>query len=410
MNPAKACSTSTLLLLLVFVLLGCQGEDKPAAAPAAAPAPEVTVAPARSRVLSRREEFPGRLEAVEKVDVRARVSGYIEAVHFRQGEDVRKGDLLVSIDARPYQARLQRAEGEVAALESRIELARLELVRAQKLLASQATSQREVDERSAQLKDLEAALRSARAGVDTARLDLSFTRVTAPIAGRAGRFDITVGNLVQAESPEPPVLTTIVSMNPLYVSFDVDEATFVRFGLNAAARRGLPVDFALAGERGFPHRASLQFVNNRVDPATGSVQARAVVANPDARLTPGLFARVRLSDPAGEAAVVLVPDRAIGTDQDRKFVLVVGADRKAMHRPVRIGGVVDGERIVNEGLREGERVVVNGLLRVRPGQEVNARSEPAPSPGTEPPTGVTPRSADAAGKVSEKPAVSGDGR
>jgi multidrug efflux system membrane fusion protein len=369
----------TSLSVFCLVLWGCKGDPRPADGAGAPPAPEVTVAAARTQPMSAQEEFPGRLEAVDKVEVRARVSGYIEAVHFRQGEDVRRGDLLVSIDPRPYQARLQRAEGDLAALQSRIELARLELARAERLLASQATTQRDLDERVARLKDLEASARSAQASVEAARLDLSFTRVTAPISGRAGRFDITAGNLVQAESPEPPVLTTIVSMNPLYVSFDVDEATFVRFGLDAAARRRWPVSFALTGESGFPRQATLQFVDNRVDPGTGSVHVRAVVANSDARLTPGLFARVRLSDPAGAVPAVVVPERAIGTDQDRRFVLVVGADRKAQHRNVKVGGAEGGMRIVRDGLREGEQVVVNGLMRVRPGQLVDVKPEPAPA-------------------------------
>lgn len=380
MTAPRNAVVTTILALSCLALSGCKGDSKPAAPAAGAPAPEVTVAAARTQLLAAHEEFPGRLEAVEKVEVRARVSGYIEAVHFRQGEDVKRGDLLVSIDPRPYQARLQRAEGDVAALQARIELARLELARAERLLSSGATTQRDLDERVARLKDLEASARSAQATVEAARLDLGFTRVTAPISGRAGRFDITVGNLVQAESPEPPVLTTLVSLNPLYVSFDVDEATFVRFGLDAAARRRWPVSFALAGDSGFPREATLQFVDNRVDPGTGSVHARALVANPDARLTPGLFARVRLSDPAGAVPAVVVPERAIGTDQDRRFVLVVGSDRKAQHRNVQVGGAEGGMRIVRDGLREGEQVVVNGLMRVRPGQVVDVKPEAAAAP------------------------------
>lgn len=394
---------SALLVSAVLGLAGCKGGDKAPAGPGGAPAPEVTVAPAHTRVVSAREEFPGRLEAVDRVDVRSRVTGYIEAVHFQQGQDVRKGDLLVTIDPRPYQARLQRAEGDLAAIQSRMELARLELGRAEKLLSSQATSQRDVDERAAAVKDLEASARSARAAVDAARLDLSYTRVTAPISGRAGRFDITAGNLVQAEAPEPAILTTIVAVNPVYVSFEVDEATFVRFGLQGASRRKMPVEFALAGETGFPRHATLQFVDNRVDPGTGSVRARAIVDNADGSLTPGLFARVRISDPAGEQAAVLVPDRAIGTDQDRKFVLVVGADKKASYRPVKTGAAMDGDRIVREGLREGEQVIVNGLLRVRPGQVVNAKPEAVAPPAPLPPAQNEEKPAEA--KASEtKPA------
>jgi multidrug efflux system membrane fusion protein len=365
--------------LVALALPACGKKDDPAAAapPGGGGAP-VTVAPAESKAVTETQEFPARLEAFEKVDVRSRVTGYIEAIHFQQGTEVRKGELLVTIDPRPNEAKVARAQADVAAIGARIELARIELARAEKLLASQATSQREYDEKAAQVKDLEATRHALQATLDAAKLDLSFTRIVAPIGGRVGKAEITAGNFVQTEGPESPLLTTIVSIHPVYVSFEIDERVFVKFGLRSRAggRNGrLPVEVALMGESGFPRKALLDFVDNRVDPATGSVRMRATLDNRDGALTPGLYAHVRLSDPAGANAAVVVPERAIGTDQDRKFVYVVGEDRKAQYRPVKTGPVVDGNRVVFDGIKPGELVIVNGLLRVRPGQPVAAERE-----------------------------------
>ena len=373
----RAVWIATAMAALALSACG-KKEEAPAAAPPGGGGAPVTVAPAEARAVTETQEFPARLEAVEKVDVRSRVTGYIQAIHFQQGTEVRKGDLLVTIDPRPNEAKVARAEAEVAALNTRIDLARLELARAEKLLASQATSQREYEEKAAQLKDYEASLRAAQAALDSARLDLSFTRIVAPISGRVGKAEITAGNFVQTEGPESPLLTTIVSSNPIYVSFDIDERVFVKFGLRSRAggRNGrLPVEVALMGETGFPRKALLDYVDNRVDPSTGSVRMRATLDNHDGSLTPGLYAHVRLSDPAGANAAVVVPDRAIGTDQDRKFVYVVGDDKKAQYRPVKVGPSLNGDRVVFDGLKPGEMVIVNGLLRVRPGQPVAAERE-----------------------------------
>jgi len=367
----------SLTLACAIALAAC-GKKEEAAAPAGPPPAAVTTAPASVRSIVEAQEFPARLEAVEAVAVRSRITGYIQDIHFAQGEDVRKGDLLVTIDPRPIQARVARAEADIAALVSRLDLARLELARTQKLIASQATSQRELDEKEATVKDLEASIRAARAALDAARLDLAFTRITAPISGRVGKAEITAGNFVQTEGPESPVLTTIVSSGPLYVSFDADERTFVKYGLRGrgTAKSGrLPVEVGLAGEVGFPHAATLVYVDNRVDPQTGNVKMRALLPNPDGTLVPGLYARVRLADPAGARELVTVPDAAVGTDQDRKFVFVVGADKKATYRPVETAQVVEGQRVVLEGLKPGEQVIVNGLMRVRPGQPVAATPE-----------------------------------
>ncbi len=391
-------ATLTLVLALAAALAACGKKEEGGGAPAGGGAP-VTTAPARYLAVVETQEFPARLEAVESVAVRSRITGYIQEVHFAQGAEVRRGDLLVTIDPRPIQARVAKAEADVVTLETRLDLARIELARTEKLMASQATSQRELDEKAATVRDLEASIKAARAGLDAAKLDLSFTRIVAPISGRAGKAEITAGNFVQTEGPESPVLTTIVSSGPIYVTFDVDERTFVKFGLKGrgTVKGGrLPVEVGLAGEQGFPHPATLVYVDNRVDIQTGNVRLRALLDNREGTLVPGLYARVRLADPAGTAEAVVVPDAAIGTDQDRKFVYVVGSDRKATYRPVKTAQVVDGQRVVLEGLKAGEQVIVNGLMRVRPGQPVTATPEGAA------PAAPTP--ADAPAAPGDKPA------
>lgn len=368
--------TRWIMLALLAGLSACGKSNKEAGPGGGMPAPDVTLAAAETRPVAESQEYPARLEAIEQVVVRSRVTGYIQSVHFQQGAEVRKGDTLVIIDPRPFEARVHRAEAEIGSLRSRLDLARIEQARAEKLFASGAGVQRDVDERASQVRDLEAALKGAQAALDAARLDLSFTRVAAPISGRVGKAEITAGNLVQAEAPESAALTSIVSVNPVYVSFEVDERVFVKFGLAAKGRTkaGLPVEVALSGEEGFPHKATLTFVDNRVDPATGSVKARATLENADGTLTPGLFARVRLADPAGVRDTVVIPELAAGTDQDRRFVFVVGADKKAEYRPVTLGPTVDGKRVVLSGLKPGENVIVNGLMRVRPGVPVNVKA------------------------------------
>ena len=407
-----------VVVLALGVALAACGKKEEGGASADGGAVAVTLAPARLQPVVESQEFPARLEAVEAVAVRSRITGYIQEIHFAQGSEVRRGDLLVSIDARPVQARVAKAEAELAALQTRLELARIELARTEKLMASQATSQRELDEKAAAVRDLEASIKAAQAALEAARLDLSYTRITAPISGRVGKAEITAGNFVQTEGPESPVLTTIVSSGPIYVTFDVDERTFVKYGLKGrgTARGGrLPVAVGLAGEQGLPHRATLVYVDNRVDLETGNVRCRALLDNRDGALVPGLYARARLSDPAGEAEAVVVPDAAVGTDQDRKFVYVVGADRKAAYRPVTTAQAVGSERVVLEGLKAGEQVIVNGLMRVRPGQSVNPSAEgtapvaekpAAEKPATEKPATEKPATEKpAAGKpVTDKPA------
>jgi multidrug efflux system membrane fusion protein len=362
--PSKIFSVAALGLTLAGVAL-LEGCGRPQAQPAPPPAPPVSVAAAVERDVVHTDEFPGRIEAVESVQVRARVSGYIQSVNFKPGAAVRKGDLLFVIDPRPFQAELARAEATLGNTRAQIDLARTELKRSELLLAEHATSRREYDDAAAKVRSLEAQIKAHQASVDIARLNLAYTRVTSPIDGRVGKAEITVGNLVQGEGPNSPALTTVVSTNPVYAAFEADEAAYLKY--IAGARSGLAVAVGLADEEGFPHTGRLEFVDNRVDPTSGTVRMRAILANDDARFAPGLFARIRLGDSAAPRKAVLVADRAIGTDQSKRFVLVVNGDNKAEYREVHLGPMVDGLRVVEDGLQAGERIVVNGLQRVRPG-------------------------------------------
>jgi len=352
----------------IFVV-GASGCSK---APPPMQAPQVTVAPAVERVVADWDEFTGHFEAVNSVEVRPRVGGFLQRVGFVEGAMVRQGDVLFVIDQRPYEAEVARAEAVLAQARTRNQLAGMEVERAQKLVNSQAISREELDARTSGQAEGSAAIRAAEAAVRVARLNLEWTVVRAPISGRVGRAEITPGNVVQAGAPSPTLLTTIVSIDPIYVYFDTDEAAYLKYmATTAAGPTGRQVLIGLANETGFPHEARLNFVDNRVDGANGTVSARAVLPNPNRLFTPGLFARVRLLGSQRHPAI-LVQDQAIGTDQDRKFVLVLKSDNSVEYRPVVTGRVVDGLRTVESGLKPGERVVINGLMRVRPGMKVAA--------------------------------------
>ena len=329
------------------------------AAPASAPVSASTVL---ERQIAETQEFSGRLEAIERVEIRPRVSGFITAVNFKPGAEVKKGEVLFVIDPRPYQAEADRAEAAARSARARADLARLELDRAQRLLGDRAIAQREYDERASSQKELEANARAAQAQYDAARLNLVYTRVTSPIDGRVSKAEITLGNLVDASA----VLTSVVSLDRIHASFNGDEATYLRVG--GQSRRGQPiaVKVGLANEDGFPHEGKLEFVDNQLDTQTGSVRMRATFENRDRAMVPGLFARVQLGSGTTSNAI-LIDERAVGTDQNRKFVFVVDKDNKAEYRAVQLGPTVDGLRVVKEGLKAGERIVVNGLQRVRPG-------------------------------------------
>lgn len=383
----EALLLGTAALFAVFgVLYGLPKEggahaDKPAAAAAAAPpAVPVSVATVEQRDTRLFDTFSGRLEAVERVEVRSRVAGAIKAVHFREGALVREGELLVSIDSEPYEADVAEAEAQVASVQSRLELARNELERGEKLFTTKTLSQSTLDERLNGQRAAEAGLRAAQAKLAAAKLNLSYTKVRAPVAGRVGKSEITVGNLVAA-GPGAPVLTTLVSVDPIYASFSADEGTVARAlaglggGGDVADRLDqIPVLMTVAAGTP-PVEGVMQLVDNQVDPRTGTVRVRARFANPDGRLLPGQFVRLEMGQPKA-APAVLVSERAVGTDQDKKFVFVVDASNKAVWREVTLGAPVDGLRVVTNGLSAGERVVVNGLHRVRPGAAVTP--EPVP--------------------------------
>ncbi len=353
-------------------MLSACGEPAAQEAPAAAGGPPISAATVLERSIVETQEFSGRLEAVDQVQIRPRVSGFIASVHFKSGAEVKKGDLLFVIDPRPYQAEASRTEAAALAARAKADLAKLELVRAEKLVADKAIAQRDAEEKAANAKELDATARAAQAAYEAAKLNLGFTQVRSPINGRVSKAEVTTGNLVDGSV----ILTSVVSNNPIYASFDGDEQAFLRVG--KLARSGVAVDvrIGLTNETGFPHEGKLEFVDNRVDPATGSVRMRALLKNADDALAPGLFARVQLAasgNSNGAAKAVLITDRAVGTDQNRKFVFVVGADSKAEYRPVKLGPMIDGLRVVRDGLKPGEKIVVNGLQRVRPGAPVTAQ-------------------------------------
>ncbi|MBP1887886.1 efflux RND transporter periplasmic adaptor subunit [Sinorhizobium mexicanum] len=344
-----------------------------AATDAAAPPPAVpvSVAKAESRRITTWENFSGRLEAIERVEVRPRVGGAVLEAHFREGALVEKGDLLVTIDPEPYAAAVERAEAQVAAAEARVALAKTELERGRKLVTTSAIPQSGVDQRLSVYDEAQANVRSAKAALRSARLDLQYTEVRAPISGRVGRLEVTAGNLVAAGSASP-VLTTLVSIDPIYASFNVNEEVVAAALAKLSASAGsnaierIPVEIGTAADEGTPITGHIQLINNEVDATTGTVRVRAALNNADGRLIPGQFVRIRIGDPAPTEKLV-VSDRAIGSDQDKKFVLVVGADNKVEYRQVTLGPTADGLRIVDAGLKPGESIVVNGLQRVRPG-------------------------------------------
>jgi RND family efflux transporter MFP subunit len=355
-------------LTLAGVLSGCARNE--AAQPQAAELPQVTVAAAVSRRVTEFDEFTGRFEAVERVEVRPRVSGYIASVNFTDGGEVHKGDVLFVIDPRPYAAERDKAQAQLAQARSQLVLAKSERERAAKLLGQHAISQEEFDTRSAGREQAEANVAAAQAALDAAALNLAFTRVTAPIAGRISRALVTSGNFV---GNGQTLLTTLVSLDPIYVSFDGDEQVYLKYAKLAHAggsgESRNPVQVGLADESGYPHQGVMVFVDNALDPATGTIRGRALLDNHERLFTPGLFARLKLLG-ATQYNAVLINDSAVGTDQSVRYVLVVGADNKVLYRPVKLGPIIDGLRVVQDGLAAGELIVVNGLQRVRPGAQV----------------------------------------
>jgi multidrug efflux system membrane fusion protein len=353
-----------LSLVLPLALVGCTVGEA-GSPPPAPPAPEVTTAEVAVRDLNDWAEFTGRLEAVESVEIRARVGGYVESVHFSEGGRVAAGDLLYQIDPRPFKAEVARLRAERERALAQLKLAESYRERAERLLARNATSQEEAEQLAADADVAAAQLASIGAALEAAELDLSFTRVTAPIAGRVSRAIVTAGNLVDASV----VLTTVVSDEAVYAYFDVDENTYLEHIRQPHAAEHSVVHVGLINEEGYPHAARLDFVDNQVDPQHGTIRARAVLDNRARQFTPGLFARMKLVSPSRHSAA-LVDDRAIGTDLGKRFVFVVDEQGVVQYRSVELGRLVDGLRVVENGLAAGDVVIVNGLQRVRPGVNV----------------------------------------
>jgi RND family efflux transporter MFP subunit len=336
------------------------------------PPPQVAVAPVVEREVTEWDEFTGRLQAVDSVEVRPRVSGYVSAVRFSEGNMVRKGDLLFQIDARPFQAEVDRLRAELARARATVERANSELARAERLHQANAIANEERDRRASFAQESAAQVAAVEAALRAAELNLEFTHVTSPINGRVGRAIVTEGNLVSSGPGEATLLTTVVSLDPVYAYFDADEQVYLKYTGGHGRTRGAidrRITMALANEEGYPRDGTLDFLDNQLDGSTGTIRGRAVFRNTDGRLTPGLFVRLRLAG-AGRSRGLLIQDRAVGTDLSRKFVYVVTPTHEVEYRPVTLGPVVDGLRVVRSGLEAGESVVVNGLQRVRPGMPV----------------------------------------
>ena len=382
-------AVATIAPTIVFEIQGSpsgtgNAADATAVAPVAVP---VSVAVVEAKPVTQWSEFSGRLEAIDHVELRSRVAGAIQSVHFPEGAIVEKGDLLVTIDPAPYQAEVARAKASVTAAEARASLARTELKRGKQLLASNAVSQSDYDQRLNGEASAEADLEAARAVLQSAELNLSYTEIRAPITGRVGKIEITTGNLIAA-GPSSPILTRLVSLSPIYASFEADEQ--IVSGILAELPEGVnarnfldrvPVRMDVAGHPDI--KGKLQLVDNSVDPQSGTIRVRAVFDNANGALMPGQFARLSMGQSKTEDAV-LVHERAIGTDQNKKYVIVVKPDNTTEYREITVGAKSDGLRVVTSGLKAQERIVVNGLQRIRPGSLVapemvsmNASTDPA---------------------------------
>ncbi|WP_269714587.1 efflux RND transporter periplasmic adaptor subunit [Caulobacter sp. NIBR2454] len=361
--------TSFAGLAAMAVLAACSAEAQQEAAP---PPPQVAVTDVAFKNLRQWDDFTGRLEAIESVAINPRVGGYIDSIGFQEGARVRKGQVLFQIDPRPFQAEVNRLAAEVDRSRAQLELATANKERGRRLLDQNAVAQSEFERLEAEEKSARANVAAAQAGLQSARLNLEFTRVVSPIDGRVSKALITRGNLVTNGS----LLTTVVSDTPIFAAFNADEQTFLKY---ASAERGKqsPVYLGLMTEEGYPHKGQLHFIDNAIDARSGTISGRAIFANADGRFTPGLFARIRMVSAASEN-VALVPDRAIATDLGKRYVMVVGADNKAQYRPVTLGPLAGGLRIVRQGLKPGDKVITAGLQKVRPGDTVKAVKAPAP--------------------------------
>jgi len=337
--------------------------------PAGAP---VSVAQVVQKAVTEWDEFSGRVQAVEQVEIRPRVTGAIDSIHFDEGQMVKKGQLLFVIDPRPYQATLAQAEASVTAAKARMALAKTEAERSRRLIGEKAIAQRELDERESALLAASADLQAGTAAVQNARLNLIYTSITAPVDGRVSRAEITVGNIVGPSTVA--ALATLVSMSPIYVNFDVDEPTYIRYAAHGAAgnagTRDLLVGVGLATETGYPHGGRIKAFDNQLNTVSGTIRVRAILDNPDGVLLPGMYARVRTAG-GKPVATLLINDKAVGTDQNHSYVMLLGAGNKVLYRLVKLGPVVDGARVVREGLSKDDKIVVDGLQRIHPNDVVS---------------------------------------
>lgn len=368
---------------LAAIVAGCTGhagqqQQQP-------PPPQVTIAPAQQEEIVEWDEFTGRTEAVDSVEIRPRVSGYIQEVKFKSGQLVKKGDVLFVIDPRWHQAEFDKLAADAERAKVQYENAKREADRSATLLENKAISTEESDARVARFKAAKAALLSAEAARDFAKLDLDNTEVRSPIDGRVSRAYLTEGNYVSGIAGAATTLTTVVSVNPVYVYVDVDEQTLLKYNSLAAAKKletdndgNVPVELQLGDEQGFAHRGHIESFDNKLDPNTGSILLRAVFENPEGRIVPGLFARIRVPV-SDKHQAIMVSEAAIGTDQAQKFVLTLTPTNTVSYTRVTLGPVVNGKRVIRDGLQPGAKIVVNGLQRVRPGMAVAPTEEVAAS-------------------------------
>jgi multidrug efflux system membrane fusion protein len=362
--------------VMLTALCGCSDKaESKASAPAA---PEVTVAEVVCKQLGDTDEFTGRLEAVHVVEVRPRVSGFLQKVNFKEGTIVQQGDLLFEIDARPFQAEVDRLKGDLAQAKAELSRAQNDFQRAERLHNNDGMSTEEYDRRAAARNSSDARIASIEGSLRGAQLNLEFTRIVAPISGRVGRAEVTEGNLVQSGPAQVVPLTTLVSLDPIYVYFDVDEQTYLKYARVTQSRGTSSHDLrsaallGLADEDGFPHVGQVSFVDNQVSSSTGTIRLRATFANKNLALTPGLFARIRLQG-GGVYSGCLAKDEAVVTDLNQKYVFVLGKNNTLEYRPVKLGPITEGLRVVRDGLHEGDVIVVNGLQRARPGVAVTPK-------------------------------------
>jgi RND family efflux transporter MFP subunit len=388
MRTVKIVAASAVM---AFALYGCSSQGE-AGAP---PPPAVTVATPLVQTVQDWDEFAGRFEATQSVEVRARVGGYVSAVHFRDGDYVRRGQLLFTLDARPAQAALASARATLSQAQAQLGLARSELTRAETLLESQAISQAEADTRRSAVTSAEAAVAAANAGIRARELDVEFTRVTAPISGRVSDRRVDPGNLVAGGSSAADVLTTIVSSSPIYFTFDGSEAVALKYQREARQGGAAPIQVRLQDESGYSRTGTLDFTDNAIDTASGVIRLRAVIPNADGFLKPGMFGQARLAG-AGSYSAMLVPDAAVATDQARRVVYVVAADGSVTPKTVQLGPLVDGLRVIRSGLAANDRVIISGLQRVQqPGVKVQAtagRIQPVAQEDSAPVTTSAPAS------------------